>query len=124
MTEGRSSEPQRLRRADRLRKRYEFRRAQLDGRRIHTAHFLIVVQPNASSNTRLGITVTKKVGSAVQRNRIKRVVREAFRRNRELFPPNHDVVLIAKRGAADIDYAALLRELREVSRRLRPREAR
>jgi ribonuclease P protein component len=124
MTEGRSSEPQRLRRADRLRKRYEFRRAQLHGRRIHTAHFLIVVQPNASSNTRLGITVTKKVGSAVQRNRVKRVVREVFRRNRELFPPNHDVVLIAKRGAADIDQAALLRELREASRRLRPREAR
>ena len=120
----RSDKPQRFRRGDRLKKRYEFRQAQLSGRRIHTSHFLIVVQPNALQHTRLGITVTKKVGSAVQRNRIKRVVREVFRRNRGLFPPNHDVVLIAKRGSDDIDYESLLKELRGAARKLRPKEAR
>lgn len=124
MTEAERNEPQRFRRSDRLKKRYEFRQVQLNGRRIHTDHFLIVVQPNASPTTRLGITVTKKVGSAVQRNRIKRVVREVFRRNRGLFPPNHDVVLIAKRGAGDTDYESLLNELRGAARRLRPKEAR
>ena len=124
MTEAERSEPQRFRRSDRLKKRYEFRQVQLNGRRIHTAHFLIVVQPNASPTTRLGITVTKKVGSAVQRNRIKRVVREVFRRNRGLFPPNHDVVFIAKRGSDDIDYESLLKELRGAARKLRPKEAR
>lgn len=124
MTGAPSGEPQRFRPSDRLKKRYEFRRVQLNGRRIHTAHFLIVVQPNASPNTRLGITVTKKVGSAVERNRIKRVVREVFRRNRSLFPAKHDVVFIAKRGAADIDYESLLNELRGASRKLRQKEAR
>ncbi|MGB8331093.1 MAG: ribonuclease P protein component [Polyangiales bacterium] len=111
--------PQRFRRGDRLKKRYEFRQAQLSGRRIHTPHFLIVVQPNALQHTRLGITVTKKVGSAVQRNRIKRVVREVFRRNRELFPSSHDLVFIAKRGASDIDYGSLLSELQRAATRLR-----
>jgi ribonuclease P protein component len=119
-----SDKPQRFQRGDRLKKRYEFRRAQLSGRRIHTPHFLIVVQPNALRNTRLGITVTKKVGSAVERNRIKRVVREVFRRNRELFPASHDLVFIAKRGSAGIDYGSLLSELNRAAKKLRPEATR
>ena len=123
-TRGPSDKPQRFQRGDRLKKRYEFRQVQLSGRRIHTPHFLIVVQPNALQNTRLGITVTKKVGTAVQRNRIKRVVREVFRRNRQLFPLSHDLVFIAKRGATDIEYASLLSELQRAARKLRPEAAR
>lgn len=116
--------PQRFRRVDRLKKRYEFKQAQLSGRRIHTPHFLIVVLPNALQNTRLGITVTKKVGTAVQRNRIKRVVREVFRRNRRLFPASHDLVFIAKRGATEIDYRSLLSELERAARKLQIEAAR
>ena len=123
-TGARSDEPQRFRRGDRLKKRYEFRQAQLSGRRIHTPHFLIVVQPNALQNTRLGITETKKVGSAVERNRIKRVVREVFRRNRELFPASHDLVSIAKRGSTGIDYSSLLSELNRAAKKLRPEATR
>ena len=119
-----SGEAQRFRAANRLKKRYEFRQVQLSGRRIHTPHFLIVVQPNALSTTRLGITVTKKVGSAVQRNRIKRVVREVFRRNRALFPASHDVVFIAKRGSQGIDFATLLNEVQRAAGKLRPEAAR
>ena len=119
-----SGETQRLRSADRLKKRYEFRQVQLSGRRIHTPHFLLVVRPNALPNTRLGITVTKKVGTAVQRNRIKRVVREVFRRNRQMFPASHDVVFIAKRDAASIGYDSLLAELQCAARKLRPEASR
>ena len=115
---------QRFRRGDRLKKRYEFKQAQLSGRRIHTPHFLIVVHPNALQNSRLGITVTKKVGNAVQRNRIKRLVREVFRRNRQLFPPSEDLVFIAKRGAGEIDYGSLLSELQRAAKKLRPEAAR
>ncbi|MEM7137247.1 MAG: ribonuclease P protein component [Myxococcota bacterium] len=113
-----------LGRADRLRKRFEFRQAQLRGRRVHTPHFLIVVQPNSAQKTRLGITVTKKVGNAVERNRIKRVVREVFRRNRALFPAKHDIVFIAKRGAEAIGYEALLTEVRHASGKLARRKSR
>jgi len=113
-----NDKPQRFRRRDRLQKRYQFQQTQLSGRRIHTPHFLIVVQANALQNTRLGITVTKKVGNAVQRNRIKRVVREVFRRNRSMFPLGHDLVFIAKRGASDIDYGSLLSELQRASKKL------
>jgi ribonuclease P protein component len=117
-------ERQRFRGADRLKKRYEFRQARLRGRRIHTPHFLIVVLPNALQNTRLGITVTKKVGTAVERNRIKRVVREVFRRNRTLFPAGHDLVFIAKRGSTDIAYDSLLTEVQRAAKKLQPEAAR
>jgi len=113
-----------LRPSDRLKKRYEFRQVQLNGRRIHTPHFLIVVHPNTLRKPRLGITVTKKVGNAVERNRIKRVVREVFRRNRALFPPSHDVVFIAKRHPEPIGYDLLLKEIRAAGARLREAEER
>jgi ribonuclease P protein component len=119
-----SGDTQRFRSVDRLKKRYEFRRVQLSGRRIHTPHFLVVVQANALPNTRLGITVTKKVGTAVERNRIKRVVREVFRRNRFLFPASHDVVFIAKRDAKGITYQTLLAELQRAARKLQAEASR
>ncbi len=68
--------------------------------------------------------MTKKVGTAVQRNRIKRVVREVFRRNRQLFPASHDLVFIAKRGAAEINYGLLLSELERAARKLQIEAAR
>ena len=119
-----SGETQRFRSADRLKKRYEFRQVQLSGRRIHTPRFLLFVRPNALPNTRVGITVTKKVGNAVQRNRIKRVVREVFRRNRQLFPASHDIVFIAKREAKGITYEALLAELHRAAPKLQPEASR
>jgi len=119
-----SGDTQRFRSVDRLKKRYEFRRVQLSGRRIHTPHFLVVVQANALPNTRLGITVTKKVGTAVERNRIKRVVREVFRRNRFLFPASHDVVFIAKRDAKGITYQTLLAELQRAAGKLQAEASR
>src|SRR4051812_24455863 len=78
--------PLRLLRSDRLRKRFEFRRVRNEGRRVHTASFVIQVAANTQSPSRLGLTVSRKVGPAVRRNRIKRLLREVFRLEREAFP--------------------------------------
>src|SRR5688500_13890188 len=64
---------------DRLRKRFEFGRARDQGRRVHTQSFVLLIRPNQLDRTRLGLTVSHKVGNAVRRNRIKRLVREVFR---------------------------------------------
>jgi ribonuclease P protein component len=103
---------QTLRPADRLKRRSEFRAVQERGRKHHTPHFLVMVLPRGDDGPpRIGVTVTRKVGNAVQRNRVKRLVREVFRRNRERFPRGCDVVWIAKAGAPDLDYDAVLGEL-------------
>jgi ribonuclease P protein component len=72
--------------------------------------------PDASP--RLGVTVSRRVGSAVVRTRVKRRVREWFRRNRGVFPPGKDVVVIARPSAAEIPSAEVGRELEGTARRL------
>ena len=111
---------------DRVKRRSDFHAARSQGRKAHTPHFLIVVLPRrADGRSRLGITVTKKVSSsAVGRNRVKRVVREVFRRNRELFPDGCDVFVIAKQGAPELGYSAVLAEVRGASRALARKAAR
>lgn len=98
-------------REDRIRRRSEFRRIQSGGRRVHTPHFIIVLSPRDQDGRRLGVTVTRKVANAVGRNRVKRLVREVFRRNRACFPEPCDIVVIAKRGAPELGYADVLDEV-------------
>jgi len=62
--------------------------------------------------SRLGITVSRKVGGAVVRNRVKRWVRESYRRFPEGRPPSTDLVVIAKPAAAGSTYQAIAAELR------------
>ena len=101
---------------NRLRKRYEFVEIQQNGRRKHTAHFILITFPRSTMNSdaqqRLGVTVTKKIGNAVDRNRIKRLVREVFRQNRQLFSATADTVVIAKHGAAALSYTDVLDQIR------------
>jgi len=106
----------RLRRSDRIRRRYEYRRIQAGGARVHTRHFLILIEHGRDSARRLGVTVTKKVGSAVGRNHVKRRVKEVFRQHRSLFPSGGDVVVIAKRGAVEIEYADMLEQFTRAGR--------
>jgi ribonuclease P protein component len=100
---------ERFPRTARLLRRGEFLRVQQGGKRVHTAHFIILM--TRAVGQRLGVTVGRRVGGSVQRNRIKRLVREVFRRNRELFPIDCAVVLVARAGADSLDYASVKAEL-------------
>jgi ribonuclease P protein component len=85
----------------RLRRRAEFVAVQKDGRKLHGRHVLALVQKRAQPQLpgRLGITVTKKVGNAVVRNRIRRLVREWLRLHGWV-PAGWDLVVVAKDSAA------------------------
>ena len=98
----------------RLLSRKDFRRVQSNGRPVHTRNLLLLVTKAGQAPGRLGITVTKKVAPAVGRNRIKRLVREVYRRNRDYFPDTADIVVIAKRGAPRLDYERAHHELHKV----------
>jgi ribonuclease P protein component len=108
---------QRLLASDRLKRRADFERVQGAGRKVHSARFLFLVLPREDAGTvaRLGLTVTRKVANAVGRNRIKRVMREVFRKNRALFPSGCDVVVIAKDRAPGLGYEDTRREVEESS---------
>jgi len=99
-------------RAQRLLQRSEFVRVQQQGKRVHMAHFvMLVLRSRQGKATRLGVTVGRRVGGAVRRNRVKRLVREVFRRNPALFPHECDVVIVARPGADSLDYASVLGEI-------------
>ena len=63
----------------RLLKRAQFLALSKQGEKVHTDSFLAIVLKGTAQNNRIGITISKKVGNAVERNRIKRIIREYFR---------------------------------------------
>lgn len=108
---------QRLRRTARLRDPRDFQRVNRTGVRRASAHFVAVIAPSrADEGPKLGLAVSRRVGNAVARNRVKRRVREWFRRARVGLPPATDWVVIARAGAAELDARAVAAELAELAR--------
>ena len=74
--------------------------------------FVLLTRPNAGEGIRYGITVTKKIGNAVVRNRMKRRFRELLRAALpEKGLPDHDHVLIGRAGGVERDFAQMAKEL-------------
>jgi ribonuclease P protein component len=132
----------RLGRDRRLHAHGEFVRAQRSGRRVGTTHFtlLVALQPQVNRRAaepthgteaeapsprpaRLGLVVGRKVGTAVRRNRVKRLCRECFRTWPDLLPDGVDLVVIAREGAHTLGLADVRAEWRAVERLLRKRSA-
>jgi ribonuclease P protein component len=99
---------------ERLLNRADFVNLNRLGERHHTRHFTLTIKKNGLGITRLGITATKKVGNAVKRNRIKRLIREFFRLNKSKFPQGYDIVIAAKKNASYLDKRKAKEELAEV----------
>jgi len=71
------------------------------------------VARNGLGRSRLGITASRKVGGAVVRNRVKRLIREVFRLHKEIFPRGCDIVISAGKSAGDLDFRKVREELLE-----------
>jgi ribonuclease P protein component len=100
----------------RLRRRSEFLKVQDKGFKITADCLLCLVLPNgrADGQTRLGLTVSTKVGPSVVRNRIRRRLRELFRVRKDSLPRGLDMVFIARNSAAEAEFPRLSRAFERV----------
>jgi ribonuclease P protein component len=103
-----------LERSARVRRQWEFSRIHQKGVRVQTRHFTVLgLATLADDGARLGMAISRKVGNAVTRNRIRRLIKEVFRRLREDLPPA-DLVVIAKpqaKSMAEAGFDAVAGEL-------------
>jgi ribonuclease P protein component len=87
----------------RLSRSAEFERVYRQGRSTANRHLVLYAFPNAASDRpRLGLSVSRKVGGAVERNKVKRMLRESFARVEPTLRDGQDVVLVARPSAAEL----------------------
>lgn len=107
----------------RLTSRRQYRQIYDLGIRQRARSLTLFAAPNSLDTSRVGITATRKIGDAVTRNRAKRLVREAFRRNRAKLVPPMDLVVNVHRGADATSYTEIERDfLWSFDRLIRKRE--
>ena len=112
-----------MRRSRRLRRNSDFQRVRRKGRAWKHPLLVLVIaaREEASAESRVGITVSRRVGGAVVRNRIKRRLREIMRLDYASLPAGHDYVLIVRPFAARADYQALQMAVSELLGRAKAR---
>ena len=104
----------------RLKKRSEYLHVQGKGRRFKGRHLVLLVAPrDGAQQARIGFTVSRKVGNAVIRNRVRRRLKEAIRAHEEALCPGCDHVIIAFSTAATSPFRVLVGDLLETLERAR-----
>ena len=101
----------------RLRSNRDFKRVYKRGKRFWNHNFTLIVNKNSGLGTRIGFSVTTKYGNAVERNRIKRQLREILRKKYDHLDKNLDMVIIPKKNTKDMNYEQLRSSLNHVIRR-------
>ena len=110
-----------------LKQNHEFRRLYAKGKSAVSPYFAIYCRKTGRPYSRLGITTGVKLGKAVQRNRIRRRIRELYRTNEWKLQPGYDIVVVARTRAIFTPYVQLEQSFLQLMKKLGlviPREER
>ena len=101
-----------------LKQNHEFRRLYQKGKSAVSPYFAVYCRRTGRPKSRLGITTGVKLGHAVQRNRVRRRIRELYRTNERRFSPGYDIVVVARTRAVFARYGELERSFLSLMRKL------
>jgi len=87
-----------------LSKNIEFKKVFLKGKRIKAENLVIFILGNDYKYNRLGLIVKKEIGKAVVRNKIRRLLKEAFRNINKKIYQGYDIIILVKKNAIKLDY--------------------
>ena len=90
-----------------VKENYEFRRIYRKGRSAVSPYFVVYCLKNRAGASRLGITVSKKLGHAVVRNRVRRRLREIYRLNSSQLKTGWDIVIVARSRCVGAEYSRM-----------------
>lgn len=101
-----------------IKRNNDFRSIYKRGKSSVSPVLAVYARKNKLTSNRLGITVSTKVGCAVVRNRVRRRIREAYRRNEMCFLPGRDIVVVARVRAASSTYHEIEKNLLRIAKDL------
>lgn len=87
-----------------LKKNEDFQHVYKNGKSYANKYLIMYVKENGTERNRVGISVSKKVGNSVVRHRVKRLVKESYRLQEEVFNSGLDIVIIARNNAASVGF--------------------
>mgnify|MGYP001533395844 FL=1 len=90
-----------------VKENYEFRRIYRKGKSAVSPQLVIYCQRNRRGHSRLGVSVSTKLGCAVVRNRVRRRIREIYRLNKAKMLPGYDLIVVARVRVVETDYQKL-----------------
>jgi len=96
---------------DSLKKNYQFQKVYKHGKSVASKTIILYFKRNGTRQLNLGISISKKIGNSVQRHRLKRIYKEAFRQLREKIKDGYDFIIVARKGTAKTTYHEAVEEL-------------
>ena len=106
-----------LPKANRLRQKKDFKRVYQRGKSLSMPYFVLYWHKSYQSEARIGFSISKKIGKAVARNRLKRQCRAIIKDHLANFAPKYDYILVLRQAAAKSDYNALSGQLVQAMQR-------
>ncbi len=101
----------------RLTKSLEFKKIYKYGRSIADKYIVLYSLKNGLEISRLGVSVRKKFGNSVKRNRVKRLIKEAFRLNKDNVVKGYDIIIIPRFSAAEVGFFVIERSFLKLLKR-------
>jgi len=108
-----------MKKTDTLKKNHEFQRVYRKGRFFVGKYMSMYILPNNSEKNRLGISISRKYGKSVRRNRLKRLIRESYRLFEEFIDSGYDIVINARQNQDMPEFSAVKKEMRHLLKKLK-----